>query len=331
MPESRTMRRIFTIALLGAILTGCTSTGGVKQEAAPVPAWVLNPPRDTAAALYGVGEGSSRDIAKSTALKDVAAKLRVTISGQLENQVSVRNEQVDRQALSRVSEVVQKTEFSQYSIEQTAPGGNGFYVLVKVDRQAFIREVKGRLDSLDAGIRRHSGQLKDQSPIERFVSLQKMKPQLEQATAQAQLLVAVGGNEGTEARIADYRRLQQDAATASSQLVFRLRASSQDADLASAIGAFINDSGMRASQGNGAHANDLTIRSQSKTDQIYGSKLVKLTVDLTIQDDRGQALASKQYTVSGTSRYDFAAARQSAIQKLSESLREAGPIAGLGF
>lgn len=323
-------RLIMNLACASLLLAGCAGVV-TKPNVPTLPGWVLNPPEDTASALYGVGEGSSRDTAKSAALKDVAAKLRVTISGKLENQISVHNDKVDRKAITRVSEEVQKTEFSQFTVDQTSPSEKGFYVLVKVDRQALIHDLKSRLDSLDSTIRKENAAIANMTSMERFVVLKKLSPLVDQATTLAQMLVAVGANAGMDERIAEYRRLRQESDDAASRLVFHVQANAADQDIASAVSAFLNDSGMRASTFNTDSGNRLTVRSSSRTDEIYGSKLVKLTVDLTIYDDSNRTLSSKQYTVSGASRYDSLSARRNAIQKLTESMHDAGPLAGIGF
>ena len=157
------------LALLGG---GCASIGGLTGGSA-APAWVLQPPADTAEAWWGVGEGRDRDAAKGAALRDVAARLRVGISGKLDTQVSETNGKVDRRASARVSEEVARTEFRNYTIEQTAQSGKLVHVLVKVDRRAFVTDVRAAIEPLDAAIRQGTANLDAASPIERFVTLRK--------------------------------------------------------------------------------------------------------------------------------------------------------------
>jgi hypothetical protein len=310
--------------------------GKSSQKNQAVPAWVLSAPLDSREWFWGVGEGPELDTAKRAALKDIAAKLRVSISGQLESQVTVDNNKVDRQARTRISEEVQKTEFSNYVVDKTAQAANGFYVLVKVDRQAFIRDLKSKLNDLDARMQPVKLGLDKQSPLERFMALRRLQPALEQGVGYAQLLIgAEPGGEGA-VRLRNYQAMQEQVKQAPTQLVFALQNKPEDADLADAVGGYLNEMGIRTQRGQSGQreqdgGNVLSISSQSRMDQIYGSKMVKLQVLLSVRDDAGRALAGREYAVSGSSTYDFAGARQSAIQKLLASLRAAGPAASLGF
>ena len=272
-----------------------------------------------------------REIARRAALKDVATKLRVSISGRIDSQVTDTNGKVDRQARSRMSEEVQKTEFRNFSIDQTAQGGKGFYVLVKVDRQAFMGDIRAKLDPLDATIEQSVASLDKASPLERFIGLRRLLPTLDSASAQAQLLVGAENGGSGLAKLKRYQAVQQRVEESSAALVFQLQSKPQDADIANAIGTFVNENGMRAVTTPGGAGNVLVVTAVNREDELYGSKVVKLNVNVNVRDDRGQSLASRDHEVSGTSRYDFKAARQNAIEALLTSLREEGPIAGLGF
>jgi hypothetical protein len=320
---------VFAFGVL-TLLGGCLSLGSTR-DAGPAPAWVLNPPDDSSTDWFGVGEGTDREIARRAALKDVATKLRVSISGRIDSQVTDTNGKVDRQARSRVSEEVQKTEFRNFSVEQTAQGGKGFYVLVRVDRQAFVSDVRSKLDPLDANIEQSVAALATASPLERFIGLRRLVPALDSATGQAQLLVGAENGGAALTRLKRYQAIQQKIEEAPAALVFQLQAKPQDADIAAAVSTFVNENGMRADSAAGGAGNVLAVKTVSREDELYGSKVVKLNVNLNIRDDRGQSLASRDHEVSGTSRYDYKAARQNAVQALLEALREDGPLTGLGF
>jgi len=323
------MRKLLISLMLVLALAGCGALSPIKQAGA-VPAWVLSPPADSREWFWGVGEGAELDAARRAGLKDIAARLRVGISGQMESQVTVDNGKVDRQARTWIAEEVQKTEFSHYVVEKTARSADGFFVLVKLDRQAFIRSLKDRLGVLDAHIRRSVAGLDRQTPLERFVSLRRIQPDLEQATGYAQLLVGAE-TEGMGAdRLRDYEALWQQARQAATMLVFHIQSRPEDQDLAEAVGVFLNESGIRVEAFRGG-GNTLVISSGSFADEIYGSKLVKLKVTLSVHDDAGRALAGRTYEISGSSAYDYSGARKSALRKLLAAMREAGPATALGF
>ncbi|OYY92970.1 MAG: hypothetical protein B7Y41_13675 [Hydrogenophilales bacterium 28-61-23] len=324
------MRNLLILLTLFVPLIGCDSLLPKKQASA-APAWVLSTPADSREWFWGVGEGPDLDTAKRAALKDIAAKLRVSISAQLESQISVDNNKVDRKARTRISEEVQKTEFNNFVVEKTAQSGNGFFALVKVDRQAFIRDIKQKLGNLDSLIQPAAAELGKKTPLEKFVALRRLQPNLEKATGHAQLLTGLEPGAASAERLSRLESLQQQAQKAATDLVFRVQAGSSDGDLAAAITAFLNENGIRTENTASGRGNVLAIASSSRSDAIYGSKLVKLKVTLSVQDDHGRAVTSRDFEVSGSSSYDYAGARQSATQKLGAALRDVGPIKGLGF
>ncbi|MBI5329800.1 MAG: LPP20 family lipoprotein [Betaproteobacteria bacterium] len=325
------MRKPILLALLLLLsLSGCLTLS--KKSAEPVaaaPSWVLSPPKDSSEWYWGVGEGPELDAARRAALKDVAAKLRVSISGSLENKVSVRNDTVDRQARSRVSEEVQKTEFSHFAVDKTAPSPQGFYALVKVDRLAFLRDTQAKLDNADAAVNAAVAGLEAKSPIEAFLALRRAQPGLEKAIGYTQLLSgADAGFKGAD-RLRRYEGYLEQGVQAGRNLVFDLRSGYDDGDLAAAVGQFVNDSGMRTGRAPGGAS--VEVSASQRAEDLFGSKIVKLNVALTVRDGQERTLASRTYAVSGASVKDHRAARQGAVQKLLEALREAGPVAGLGF
>jgi hypothetical protein len=291
---------------------------------------VLNPPEDTATEWYGVGEGADREIARRAALKDVATKLKVSISGKLESRVTDTNGKVDRQASNRVSEEVSRTEFRNFSVEKTEEGGKGFYVLVKVDRPSFLGDIRAKLDPLDAEIDRTEASLAQASALERFIGYRRLLPTLDKASAQAELLLGAENGGTGNAKLKRYAALRRSADDARTGLVFKLQAAPQDADVAAAVGTFATENGMRAETGSGS-GNVLAVKVVAREGDIQGFKTVKLNVNLNVRDDKGRSVASRDHEVSGTSRMDYKAARQNAVDELLKVLREEGPLAGLGF
>ncbi len=323
------MRKFLILLTLLLPLAACN--GMLPKKQTVVPSWVLTSPNDSHEWFWGVGEGQDLDTAKRAGLKDIAGKLRVSISGQLDSSVTVDNNKVDRQAHTRISEEVQKTEFSNYVVDKTAQSADGFYVLVKVDRQAFVHDLKNKLANLDANIQPVAAALDSKTPLERFIALRRLQPGLDKGVGYAQLLIGADAGDDGAAHLRNYESLQQQAKQALTGVVFQIQARPEDADLAAAMATWLNASGIRTDQSQARGSNLLAISSSSRNDQIYDSKLTKLMVTLRVSDDQGRTLASREFTVSGTSAYDYRGARQNAIQKLVTTMREAGPVASLGF
>ncbi len=313
--------------LSAALLWGCASLAGAQK----LPPWATEPPADSAEAWYAVGEGASLDEARRTALRTVAAKLRSAVSGQVSSAVIDNNGNVSRSARIEVNEEVLKTEFSRVDIVSSAPGPVGVVALIKVDRPTFLADTRTQLGVLAQPIAEVEAALPSQSSLEQFIALRRVAPQLEQAAVLSLLLSGAGAQAEGRAGTTRFGGLRQRSDQLSSRLSFELRAPPADADIASAIGGFLADHGMRSATTRSAGANVLSIHSSQRDDDLFGTKLTKLKVRVSVADDKGRAVASREYDVSGSSRYDFKGAREAAVARLAADMKKAGPMAGLGF
>lgn len=318
------LKPIFSALVFLFLLSACASAPSKQEMAQPL--WVSEPPKDTPEIMWGVGEGSDLDAAQRSALKDVAAKLRVAISAQLEFRVTVSSQSVDRYARSHQTEDVQRTEFKNYSLEKSVPSGSNIYALVSVDRRAFILEQEQKLAAADKEIAlRLSGSEKGSS-LERFIAQQEALPWLGKAVDSAQLLTAADASfDGN--RAGRYEAALAKAKSAASELTFDLKVKNDGSDVAQTLRNFLNESGMRI----GGGGSPLLIDTVATQDVIFDSKTVQLRISLNILDAQGRSLASKEFTAHGSSMTDHRTARQAALKDLGEKLREVGPLVALGF
>lgn len=313
------------LALTLWLMTACS---GLRFEM-PAPEWVLNPPKDTAQWYWGVGEGDDLETARRGALRDIAARLRVSIAGNMESQMVVHNQTVERAARTRISEVVQKTEFTNVTLEKSARAKGGIYALVKVDRVAFIRETAARFESLNRQALELTRTLDSKKPIEQYLALRAALPHVENAIAAAQLLrVADPGRE--QAQLPRLESLQQQALAAANLLVFSLQYKAADADIAQVVTTFLNANGMRVAPA-GRDTLPLSIVASAREQMLFGNRNVRLQLTLNLRDERQHNIASREYLINGNSLNTFEAARQDAMRELARVLNEAGTPAALGI
>ncbi len=319
------------LAAMAAGLCLATLAGAADR----LPPWMLDPPKDDAQVWYGTGEGPELESARRGALRNVAAKLRTSIEGAVGNTTTVQSsggkERVELRAYSAVKEEITRTDFTKVDVAQTAKGGLGVYVLVKVDRAAFIADTRNQLQLVDKPVRAAEAALPTQSTLDQYLALRRLKPQIDTGARLSLLLQGAGAVEEGQAGVLRYGGLMQTANELGTKLTFELRAPPADADVATALAAFLSEQGMRSASTRTPGANPLTIATDVRQDELYGSKMVKLRVRLAVLDDQGRAAATREYEIPGASRYDFKGAREDAVRKLGDMLRKAGPLAGLGF
>jgi hypothetical protein len=319
--------RLFLLGI-SACLVGVPAARSAPAE----PEWVLQPPPNTADWLWGIGEGPDLEEAKRVALKDVAARLRVSVSSTTDDRVTAYNGSVDRLSRTRIQQDVQKMEFTNAILDKTTPSPRGVYALFKIDRHAFVKDTRARFDAAARSVNDATRTLETQAPIEQYKSLQASLPDIRTALALGELLRGADPGFDGEAILAPMASLAGRASRASEDLVFAVEFKPADADVARVVTEFLNGNGMRVTQRReGTRSLAIAITTSARMQTFFNSKSVLLQVMLVVRDGQMRSLASKQYEVNGSSMSDYDAARESAVAQLAEALREAGPASGLGL
>lgn len=313
------------------LLGGCASPGdllpGGRQEQ---PAWMRSPPADTAALYYGIGEGPDLDSAKRAALRDVAAKLRVSIRATTDTQVTVANDVADRFSRSRVSEEVRNTSFGKHQLEKSENHRNGVYALVSVDRQMLIAETRSRLDEKDRALRQGLGNARGLTGLERLRLASQLKPVAEDAADLLSLISSASPGFAREPYEKQVEAARDLLGKARQGLSFRLQYRQADRDVANLMRQLMSESELRIVEA-GAAAGVVQITTDSHDQVIYGSTLVRLTLHVSLRSDKGGVFSQKEYTAEGSSASDRGVARQAALRKLSGDLKPRGAAAVLGL
>ena len=304
---------------------GCATS----STQAPLVDWVLNPPADNSAEYWGVGEGQDLDSARRTALRSIASKIRVSVSGSMQSQTSVQNETVNRTAQSRVSEVVQETEFSHVTVEKSSKTKDVFYALVKVDRRAFVKETQAKFNELTRIIEQQLFLLEQKSALEQFQLLRSALPNIEKAITYGQLLRIADTTFRDGGKLALLESMRLNSSTAASKLVFSLAYKKDDSDIAVAIGDFLNSTGIRVSPSEQKLI--LKIDSVHKQEILFGSKSYNIQINLQLQNEKMDIVASKEYKINGHSLDTFASARQDAVRRLTQTMKSSGVSDALGL
>lgn len=311
---------LFLLILIASVIAHAEQVGST------LPPWITAPPKDTLSAMWGLGAGNDLESAKRSALKDIAAKLSVAISAQLESRITVSSNSIDRYAHTLVTEDVQRTEFKNYSLEKSMQIGQDFYVLIRVNRREFIANEEQKLTLAEKEISLGLTGNKNENAIEKFVAQRKTLPWLEQAVSAA-LILSAADTSFDNGRLRKHQAALAKAKNAAGGLSFDIKAIGNNRDVVQTVINFLNESGMRS----GAGGTPLIIETIATLDSVFDSFTVQLQINFNVLDKQGRNLASKEFKVQGASMKNHRSARKAALQDLGEKLREEGPLAALGF
>jgi LPP20 lipoprotein len=329
----RAIRLMAAIGMLGSLLAlaGCIGASA-KPQVATLPTWVSAPPADSASTYYGLGQGQDLAVARRNALRDIAAKIKVSIAGTVENRVSVRNDSVDRSAMNRISEEVQKTEFKNFKVLNTNSNADGVYVLLSVDREEFVRDTKEKIARLASQVDTATSGFENRPAIEQFMLLKKQRPNIVMAQGYYDVIGRKDMTANDQTQLDKFDQLINTGDRISNELSFKLQSTAADKDVENTVSNYLTNNGVRTQQApGGSPAATVTVAAVARLDTIQSSKSVRLTVTLTVIDNNGRAVAGREYIVSGVSLTDHTSARQQAVFNLQAELRKTDLVAGLGF
>jgi ribosomal protein L16/L10AE len=324
------MKRFAAAMALACSLAACVTGGGLLPVRSATPEWVQKPPADTAALYYGVGEGADLEAARRTALRDVAAKLRVSVSSTVDSQVTVANESADRFSRTRISEEVRKTTFGKHQLERTESSGNTVYALVSVDRAQLVTETRTRLDEVARSARQALASARATQGLDRLRLAGKAKAQADDGGDLLSLLGSASPGFDRAPYARDFAAAIALHDETRQNLGFRIQNRSADEDVAALLRQGMSESGLRV-QDTGATPAIVAIAVESHEQTIYGSVIVRLKINLSLRSERGGVFAQKDYNVEGSSASDRVLARQAAVRKLAAQFKGKGIAAAIGL
>lgn len=316
---------LLAFCVLVFFLSACSS---IKTDSAQ-PNWVLNPPADTREDFWGVGEGPDIDSATRQALRQIAARLRVSVSAVTESSVAVAQQTVVRSDQTRIREVVRETEFTGVSVRQSAQHAAGVHALVRVDRRIFARETAARFDELYRQVNSRLQTSSAQDALSEYRTLQAALPDIEQAVLLGQLLRVV--DDATFSPVTFNRLLQirQTLPEKASRVTVRLEHPPVDYDAAAVVSQWLAKAGFQqVSAGSPAI---LSVRVDGRTEAIFDSWNSRLSVSLVWRDDRGNIVANRTHDIKGTSLESPQRARQNAMTRWAQTSVEVDVPTRLGL
>jgi len=122
------------LILLAALFLGC---GGPN-----IPKWYQNPPKDTALSFLDIGEGYSNQNAINSALNSIASRIYVNLSSTYVINKGIYNNKTYNDIYREIKAQVPHIDFSGYKILKSQKIGDKYYVLVKVDKNKLINNLK---------------------------------------------------------------------------------------------------------------------------------------------------------------------------------------------
>jgi hypothetical protein len=309
-----------------------------SAPASTPPTWYLTPPPDTETALYGVGSSAELPGAKSAALIDVAARLRISVRSRQVDRSVLHNDQLEQHIESELESRVRDREFRAYEVVENALSAGTYYTLVRIDRLRLIADTLAGLNELDREIASRLNLASRASPIAYKLAYGDLGPSLVRAAANVELLRMLDPAFDGAPLLARLRSYRAAYDRASREVVFELFPDADSTDVAQMVQELFAREGLQSeviedSHDGAALCRALCVEVATQRSSWFAARryMTTLTSTFRVRDASGNVTAARSHAVKGTalSGYDEAAA--AATLKLREDLERDGILRGIGL
>ncbi|MBL6621347.1 MAG: LPP20 family lipoprotein [Rickettsiales bacterium] len=325
------MKKILKLTFF-ILITSCVS----KIDNAEIPKWYLSPPKNNIENLYGVGVGS-KDQAVKFALNNISEKILVTISSDYSQNISEAKLNNLSEYESRVSQNIDSNtlsiEYSNYEVEKTANISDKTYVLVSVSRQEIANKYISELRNNNKEITSLYKSLQKEIPVRKLIIINKIKPLIHKQKLNIKLLNSLTKDNDFTANYLDfYQEIKEEEIKIKKDALINIISKPSDSRIANALSEALNKSGFNVSYKE-ENNNNVILRISTKTihQEIYGSHMVKINLNLKLIENYGKQIAEKNIELKGSSRLNSSAAIDSAIKDLNKKISESDIFTILGI
>ncbi len=321
--------KIFGFTTLILLFASCSST---SKNSSDTPSWYVTPKQNNAENLYGVAEGYTLEEATKYALADAAARLMVSISSESslireENQNSTNEEM--RQS---VRQSVEKISFTNFKVTKSEKFGQRFFVETQIERAPFINQQKEKVGFLEKQISDLDKNSAGRNPIQRRNSLIKIIDLGKELELKGRIISGAGENFDLKSTLSNLANFQSQLDKISDKIEFYFEINSPK-EIAQLIRNSLNKEKIKISPNrNNSDSGQVVIRikSNNKTNQIYGAFMTKLEIDFENLSG-GKVLASNSIEVTGSSSISEKESYSASLKSFEEKIEKDGILKVVGI
>ena len=282
---------LFLLFALALVLGGC---GGAKpavpkqpSQKAALPAWYLNPPKDTPAIMYGVGSGEDRDGAIKAALVDMVSKLGVSI----ESTMQTKQESFGKYYAESINKSDIKSRVSQIKINNYEVADakrisyRQFVVLVKTDKRKFAQGLKKEIDTKLSELEKRYKTALQSDRISRFNTLKQTAKEAKALLSNIYILAQLDPTLNEKSYLQRVQKLQDAFAKEKNTLLFSLHITNNKASVfAERIANYLTEQGLHV--GDSAKALQIYISAADTVADSAIGKIGVVKVDVKVYDGK---------------------------------------------
>jgi hypothetical protein len=322
------MNRIFKLLTI-LIISSCSAK---KTEDSNIPSWYISPKQNDYSYFYGIAEGHSQEEATRYALADAAARLIVTISS-TSNLIREENQNsVNEEMRQNVRQNVEKIDFSNFAISNSTKIGETYYAEVRIEREAFLREQKDKLDFIETKLDNLDKNSANKNPIQKRSDLIKSIALSKELEMRARILSGGGANISLKEKLNRVAAIENEMNKNLDKIEFFFEISSPK-EISNIIRTALNKEKIavaRIRDPNNKNQILIKISSEKNTVKIYGSIITKIIIDFD-NSLEGKSIASSNLEAVGSSVIGENESYASALKSLEEIIAKDGILKTIGI
>lgn len=309
--------------LLSLVLSGCATTG--KSQA--LAEWVLSPPVDTSATIYGVGEGAALRGARDDALAVIAGKLETRVTSDVQTETVLKDGQETSTTRNRVRTATETLKLSEFRTISSAEAGNRLFVLLSVDRQTLVNSILEDVDQLGRDIEARLSEAGNSTRLKRLYRLTLARSLILEAIDKVYLAQSASQNNNLrQMALSRYQSLLEERDRMQQSLTLAVTWDQFTPQVGEKLLTMLLELGLRAEAGSSGRHYDGVIAVTGNPDrrEIFNEYHVQFKALVALTDSNGSEISSARYEAAASSLTDFDMAMKTTNRLIAEEIHERG-------
>jgi len=152
-----------------------------------IPKWYINTPKDTYTYFYASAEGYTKENAIKNALNDIASRINVKISSNFVINKGIHNQKTYSEIYQQINTKISNVSFNNYEILKTEKQDDKYYVLLRVNKQKLIKNLKTKTD-----LKLQNLTFNNHTPIKKVILAYKILNELKKLKSDVFILESLG-------------------------------------------------------------------------------------------------------------------------------------------
>lgn len=286
--------------------------------------------------IFGRGYGATQIIAEQNALNSISQQVLVNVTSDLEiiRQESVANEKslFLENTIQNIEIQAQNIDVSKFAYVNQEFKNNNYYVLISVSKSDLIDTYNNKLTLQKYEIKNLLEQKPSSSLVQKKIYNQIQKA-FQKMQNDIQILTALDAENEVLKELSNiYLAVDRAQLNLDNQLLVNITSAPEDEKIADVISEGLANENIRISALNKKSSNVfINIKTQKNKHEVYGLFAMKLKLNISLTDDKGNIISTINHDYSATSNISYENAYDIIVKQLARKISGNGIFSTLNL